>query len=546
MINKRVLFHFTHSSLMHNTTLFSSICFVLFSQALFSQTPTCPFPPPPGAESCFSTCVYCDLNGYVGINNGTPSGGNTVCGQIAIHNDQWFGFTAGSTSITITVTSSNCQNGDGLQIAFFDDCAAPDAVNCNSGTAGGGTTPLILTFDNFIIGKTYYLMIDGWSGDVCDFTIDITDGSISTSQPGTPAQPVGPTSVCPGAQVEYQIPEVDNAGFYQWSAPPGSSINGMGSSANIGAPEGSKVTITFGNTGGNVCVQAGNACNPISTQSCLVVTNQGIPPTNLPPLVVCNEDLPFVWSEAPYPTLSVVGTFNLSSVPYESFLGCDSLVRQTIVIKAPNFNNLDTVYICQGSCFQLGDSLLCNAGTYTEALTSYQGCDSIVSVTLVVIDPNVADIQAPQGQTITCTKPFLTLQSLNLPGTSHLWKNAAGDTLGTGNSIMVSTQGFYFHEVMASAGGVDCTAEGKILIKQNNTLPPVTATGGVLDAAHPTVQLMGSSILSGMTYQWTGPGGFTSNLKKPIVSVPGFYTLTVTNPQTGCSSSITVEVTMMI
>jgi hypothetical protein len=94
-------------------------------------------------------------------------------------------------------------------------------------------------------------------------------------------------------------------------------------------------------------------------------------------------------------------------------------------------------------------------------------------------------------------------------------------------------------------GGANCAAEAKILIKQNNNPPPVTAMGGILDANHPTVQLKGNSIISGVTYHWTGPNGFASNLKKPIVSVPGIYTLTVTYPPTGCSNMVTVEVSDM-
>ena len=82
----------------------------------------CPVPPPPAGESCSSSCVYCDFNGYMGVNNGTPSGGNSGCPGITIHNDQWFGFIAGTSSITIDIVTSNCVVGDGLQAAFWDNC----------------------------------------------------------------------------------------------------------------------------------------------------------------------------------------------------------------------------------------------------------------------------------------------------------------------------------------------------------------------------------------------------------------------------------------
>jgi len=143
---------------------------ILLTQSMYAQnSPACPFPPPPGAEDCFSTCVYCDLDGYTGINNGTPSTGQTICGAIAIHNDQWFGFNAGSCSITFNLFASNCQNGDGLQIALFGDCNDFDAIACNPGAPGSAHTDLSLSYDDFNVWQTYSLMIDGWTGEVCDF-----------------------------------------------------------------------------------------------------------------------------------------------------------------------------------------------------------------------------------------------------------------------------------------------------------------------------------------------------------------------------------------
>ncbi|MFN4257062.1 MAG: hypothetical protein ACK4Q5_18840, partial [Saprospiraceae bacterium] len=216
----------------------------LSAQAQF--TPPCPVPPPPGAESCFSTCVYCNFDGYSGTNNGTPSGGAPVCGIIGLHNDQWFGFIAGSTSITVNVATSGCQDGNGLQAAFFDACTG-DAVVCNPGSASGGGSPLVLSYSGFVPGQTYYLMVDGWDGDVCDYSIEVLDGSVTPP----PVEPVdliqGPTEVCPGATAIYTIPPTVGAGQYMWTAPPGSSINGGGSMYTVSAAlGGTQVTVTFG------------------------------------------------------------------------------------------------------------------------------------------------------------------------------------------------------------------------------------------------------------------------------------------------------------
>ena len=309
------------------------ILLAFFAGSLQAQvTPACPFPAPPGGESCQSTCVYCDLDGYHGINGSFPSGGNTVCGQITLHNDQWFGFVAGSTEIDFTVTSSLCQNGDGLQMAIFESCGASDAIVCNPGSAGSGGTPMNLFYSNFVPGRTYYLMIDGWTGDVCDFDIDVTQGSVAAPQPQQPTQIFGPQEVCPGAVVVYSVPPTPGVGYYQWSVPAGASINGGSNHATLEAPDGNVVTVSFANTGGSVCVQVGNGCFPATSALCRNIVNKPIPPTILPDVAYLETDLPVVWDQPPFYTVSTPGTFTFTSAGLDSHLGCDSTVKQTIKI----------------------------------------------------------------------------------------------------------------------------------------------------------------------------------------------------------------------
>lgn len=520
-----------------------------FALALGQMTaqvnPACPTPPPPGAENCQTSCVYCDFDGYTGINNGTPSGGNTVCGSIAIHNDQWFGFTAGSTSITITIFPSNCVNGDGLQSAFFDDCSDPDAIVCNSGSPGGGMDPLVLSYDNFTIGETYFLMLDGWSGDECDFEIDITEGSINPPPPDNALQPQGPSLVCPGATAVYTIPDVPGAGNYIWSAPAGSQINGFGSNLNIDAPEGTMVTITFGNVGGNVCVQADNACNPASSQICLPVVNQPIPITVRPPLVVCYEDAPFTWDEEPYPFLSAPGVFTLTSSPYQSYLGCDSLVRQTITIKQIAPQNIGTRYVCAGDCYTLGNETYCDPGNYSVVFESFQGCDSLINFALVVLDP-VAVIPPPANP-IDCNSSGVVLTSTGSspPGVgSYIWTNSTWSAVGGGPTYNATLTGSYNLIVTINGGGLQCRDTATVVVTGNTIAPGATATGGSINCNAPQTTLTGSSPTNNVNYTWTGPGINAGNQfqQNPTVNLPGVYILTVENPVNGCTSSASVTV----
>lgn len=511
-----------------------------------AQPPACPTPPPPGAENCQTACVYCNFDGYMGINNGTPSGGNTVCGQIAIHNDQWFGFVAGTESVTIDILTSNCANGDGLQAAFFDDCAA-DAIVCNPGTGGGAGIPLTLTYSGFVPGQTYYLMVDGWSGDECNFEIDVVDGSISPPPPAQPAVPQGPTQVCPGATVVYTIPPVAGVGYYRWTAPPQASINGGGNNVLFDAPEGTEVTITFGAAGGQVCVQTGNPCYP-PVKSCLNVVNQPIPATQLPPIVVCYNDLPYVWEEAPNTAISAPGTFNLTSTPYDSYLGCDSVVKQTIIAKAQIVTNIGIQYICEGTCATINGNNYCTAGgPFQEIYESYQGCDSVVRFTIVTVPAN-AVISTPQ--TITCNTPTLTLNnngSSTGPTVTYTWTNANWNPIGNQTTQTVNSGGTVNLIVTNTVGNKTCRDTATVNVPANNAPPGATAQGGMFTCLPNgnVVTLMGSSPTTGVNYSWVGAGitPANKNLQNPAVTATDTYVLTVTNPANGCTSTATATVT---
>ncbi|MCG8319714.1 MAG: hypothetical protein MI921_09445, partial [Cytophagales bacterium] len=73
--------------------------------------------------------------------------------------------------------------------------------------------------------------------------------------------------------------------------------------------------------------------------------------------------------------------------------------------------------------------------------------------------------------------------------------------------------------------------------------PDVSAGGGNLSCDATTINLTASSSTPGVTYSWTGPGGFVSTEQNPGVSVAGQYVVTVTNPVNGCFSKKTVAVT---
>lgn len=154
----------------------------------------CPSGNTPAADACEDACLYCDLASYSGntggYTNNPPAG---FCGTI--ENEQWLGFVAGTGTATFSLIPSNCATGDGVQFAVYAECSGTP-VACNGGFAGGGITPVSVT-TSLIPGAIYYLMIDGYAGDICDFTLDI-------SPPGAAIGIVSQTKevlFCPGESV---------------------------------------------------------------------------------------------------------------------------------------------------------------------------------------------------------------------------------------------------------------------------------------------------------------------------------------------------------
>ena len=88
-----------------------------------------------------------------------------------------------------------------------------------------------------------------------------------------------------------------------------------------------------------------------------------------------------------------------------------------------------------------------------------------------------------------------------------------------------------------------CSSSATAVVTGDFVAPIVTATGGHINCANPSVVLTASSNTQGVTFNWTSANGFSSTLQNPTATAAGVYTVVVTNPVNGCSSSATAEVT---
>ncbi len=151
---------------------------------------------------------------------------------------------------------------------------------------------------------------------------------------------------------------------------------------------------------------------------------------------------------------------------------------------------------------------------------------------------------AGPSQTITCLAPSVVLEgSSNIPGATYSWSGPGGFTSNLKQPTVVNP-GPYSLTITDPSNG--CTATATVAIFINTTQPGASATGGTLTCTNLQVVLSGSSPMSGVIFNWVGPGGFNSTEQNPVVTVPGVYTLLVTNPANGCISTADAVVTQDI
>ena len=75
--------------------------------------------------TCAEACIICDIDGFTGRHESDVVGvlPDDFC-TVVVHNAQWIAFQAASTDLTIRLTVSNCERGNGLELAIYksDDC----------------------------------------------------------------------------------------------------------------------------------------------------------------------------------------------------------------------------------------------------------------------------------------------------------------------------------------------------------------------------------------------------------------------------------------
>jgi hypothetical protein len=190
-----------------------------------------------------------------------------------------------------------------------------------------------------------------------------------------------------------------------------------------------------------------------------------------------------------------------------------------------------------------------NAGTYTVAVNA-GGCTAY-DQTVVVVNSNNPTVTLSSSGTNTCSGDSFYVYSnvQGLTGTTYSWTGPNGFTSNASwfdiqNSTPLNS-GVYTVTVTGNGCSGPVTLTQSITMTVTNT-PTVTATSNGPICAGSTLNLTGT--VSSGTYNWAGPGSFTSTSLTPSitnaqVNNSGVYTLYAND--NGCTASAAVSVQVM-
>lgn len=134
---------------------------------------------------------------------------------------------------------------------------------------------------------------------------------------------------------------------------------------------------------------------------------------------ICQDFLPYIWDGV---TFTEAGT---QTDTLETIHGCDSVVTKTLVVN-PTYNVTETRTICQNSLpYPWNNGVIFNeAGDTTVTFQTISGCDSVVTMTLIVNPLPQVSIASSSATDTVCGGGVVLMANAN-PDYEYLWNTGA-------------------------------------------------------------------------------------------------------------------------
>ena len=198
-------------------------------------------------------------------------------------------------------------------------------------------------------------------------------------------------------------------------------------------------------------------------------------------------------------------------------------------------------------------------GSYTVFVTDANGCQSNAFTIEIDIEEGIVEpVITSTGQSCDGDEFTLSVPAYSGQNVTYEWSTPNGITTNiTGlnsneiiiNPITAAHEGIYTITVTVD-GCTNTSDEFNFFILDEPTANPLTATNDPICEGGDLELLANATGNGTLTYSWSGPNGFTSNVPNPTInnvndSYDGQYLLVVTNQQ-GCSTTATLTVVNVI
>jgi len=521
--------------------------FLLFSSSLLAQD--CPPPgfPEPG-NTCPEAPILCpDLDGYCAtINNiNVPQPFPCCSGAWILNNDEWFAFFAGTTTITIEIVPQNCTDGDqmGLQGGIYDACPMNGGCNAMDVQCSCIEDPFILTSNNYVVGEVYWIVLDGCNGNVCDYTINVLEGSTVGFAPPNPGAISGTNAVCQGITTSYSIALVNGATTYNWTLTP--------SDAGTLSVDNDSVTVAWSDTFtglATLCVATSNQCYLNATESCFDIEVSSD--------VIRLENISF----CPGESVTIAGqVYNQSATVIDtlpSISGCDTIVTYTLTLEL--YQTLsESITLCPGESVTIEGQVYNQAGTVVDTLPALSGCDTVVTYTISLLPypTRTESISLCPGESVTIggqvfnqagividtiaansgcdTIVTYTLSQLPYPTRAENISFCPGESVTIGGQVY--NQSATVVDTIAAISGCDTVVTYTLTI-----LPQPTRAETVAFCPGETIVLGGTNYTQPGTVVLTLPSSITGECDTIVTYTLQFLTPAPSSVSINCPGSITL------
>lgn len=337
--------------------LISLICFqiIAFTQNL------------PASDDCSFAPPICNFAGYTGNTSSSftsstwPEMNTAFCGSL--DNDSYIKFVADNDTINLVVTVTSSKSNLGIQLMIYE------AAGCNSGTVTKikcynqitmAAGPTNITGTGLTPGNTYYVIFDGYAGDVCNYEIAVPNNGGGISLPAL----ISPNNqtICLGATAT--LTATGGNGSYDWSTSPNASeLNNTNTNTVIATPTsvGTKKYVVSSSNGNSACPSSDTATVVVIDQP--VITAGGSKSICLTGTAtvsgVNSNTASFTWSHNGAGSLTNTNTLTPTYTPNAADEGKDI----TLTISASTCNSSAsatyTVHVAHRPYFNIGSTQIC-------------------------------------------------------------------------------------------------------------------------------------------------------------------------------------------